>query len=154
MDIMGKRGGEQPPKPTTASSIRQSSRSEKPEQPTRRVFTAEYKQRVLREVQALMASDDRGAAGRFLRQEGIYWGNVQRWRNEAGNAELAALEPKKRGRKLSRSPSEKEIDRLKRENERLQEKLRKAEIIIDVQKKLSALLGVELPTPPDDEETP
>lgn len=154
MDLMGKRGGEQPPKPGTASAIRESGRGARPEQPTRRVYTLEFKQRVLRELAALAASGDPGAQGAFLRREGLHWATVGRWRKDAENAERAALAPKRRGRKRTKDAAADELARLRRQNERLEEKLRKAEIIIDVQKKLSALLGVELPAAPDDEETP
>lgn len=153
MDDMGKRGSGQPPKPGTASAIRETSRNDKAEleKPTKRVYTAELKQRVLRELVALAASGEKGAQGAFLRREGLHWPTVHRWRMDAAKAERAALEPKKAGRKPTRDATADEMARLRRENERLQAELQRAEIIIDVQKKLSALLGVKLPTNPDDE---
>jgi transposase len=154
MDTMGKRAGTPPPKEGTASAIRESSRAQRPDHPTKRLYTPEFKQRVLHEIAALGASGDRGAQGAFLRREGLHWATVQRWQREAEKAELSALTPKKRGRKPTRDAAGEELARLRRQNERLQEKLRKAEIIIDVQKKLSALLGVTLPPPPDEDEKP
>jgi transposase len=154
MDSMGRRGGSSPPKPETAAAIRQASQPppERPKQPAKRVYDAEFKLRVLREIEQLGASGERGAQGAFLRREGITWTHVHRWQKERDEGGLAALAPKKRGPKSRRDPATQELERLRRQNERLQEKLRKAEIIIDVQKKLAALLGVEVPVPPDEEE--
>jgi transposase len=143
--------------PRTGKAIREESRreAERPSTPTKREYTPEFKQRVIRELASLAASGERGAQGAFLRREGLHWPTVHRWQKQAEEAERAALEPKKPGRRSTRNPAEEEAARLRRENERLQEKLRQAEIIIDVQKKLSALLGVELPeTSDDEEETP
>jgi len=154
MSDMGKRGGPQPPKPGTGLAIREASAMERPEQPTKREYTPEFKQRVLRELTALAASGDRGAQGAFLRREGLHWPTVNRWQKQAERAGLSALAPKKRGRKPTRDAVTEELERLRRRNEQLEQKLRKAEIIIDVQKKLSVLLGVELPPPPDEDETP
>jgi len=153
MQDMGKRRRSGPPK--TAAEVREDGRttasSDRPARPTRRVYTAEYKQRVLEELAELKVSGDPGAAGALLRREGLYWGTIHRWRQELQRAQKAALEPRKRGRKPTRDATTEEMARLRRENERLQEKLRQAEIIIDVQKKLSVLLGVELPKVPEEE---
>jgi transposase len=155
MDSMGKRGGALPPKPETAAAIRaasQAAATERPKQATKRVYDAEFKLRVLRELDQLKASGERGAQGAFLRREGITWSHVHRWEKERDKGGLAALTPKKRGPKARTDASAKELERLRRQNERLQNELRKAEIIIDVQKKLAALLGEEVPAPPDEEE--
>src|SRR5690348_8390587 len=152
MDSMEKRGGAPPPKPGTASAIRQASQAPSAERPKKRHYEAAFKQRVLRELELLFASGERGAPGAFLRREGITWSHVHRWRQEREEGGLAALEGKKPGPKPTKDPAAKELERLRRQNERLQEKLRKAEIIIDVQKKLGALLGVEVPVPPEEEE--
>jgi transposase len=152
MDSMGKRGAE-PPKAGTAAAVRAASaKPVRPAQPTKRQFTAEFKQRVLREVDLLGASGERGAQVAFLRREGLTWTHVHRWRQERDRGGAAALEPKRRGPKPKRDPVADELARLRRQNERLQNELRKAEIIIDVQKKLAALLGEEVPVPPDEEE--
>jgi transposase len=154
MDSMGKRGTE-PPKPATASDVRAAGKAampQRPARPTKRQFTAEFKERVLREIDLLGASGERGSQVAFLRREGLAWGHVQRWQKERQRGGSAALEPKKRGPKPKRDPVAEELTRLRRQNERLQNELRKAEIIIDVQKKLAALLGEELPVPPDEEE--
>ena len=73
-----------------------------------------------------------GQIGALLRDEGLYYSNLRTWRRQRETGQLAALFPKKRGRK--EDPMARENARLKRENEKLKAKLDKAEIIIDVQK--------------------
>ena len=107
--------------------------------PKRRQFTASYKLRILKEADACTAS---GQIGALLRREGLYYSNLQTWRRQLSRGQLAGLTPKKRGRK--EDPVARENARLKRENEKLKARLDKAETIIDVQKKLSRLLGVSL----------
>jgi transposase len=119
--------------------------------PTGRVYTAEYKHRVLRELEELRVAGDRGAIGAFLRREGLYSATVMKWARARDTAEKRALAPAKRGRKRTRDPVAEENERLRKENEKLHKELRKAEIIIDVQKKLAALLGIEVPEVPDPE---
>ena len=63
------------------------------------------------------------------------------WRRERKAGTLKALAPRKRGPKSKRDPVAEENQQLRRQNERLSEDLRKAEIVIDVQKKVAALLG-------------
>ena len=109
----------------------------------RRRFTAEYKQRILKEVDAAKGS---GGSGALLRREGLYSSLLATWRNERDAGALAALTPQKRGPKSKRHPLQDETDKLRCDNARLTEQLRKAEIIIDVQKKVGTLLGWPLPT--------
>ncbi len=117
----------------------------------RRTFTAEYKQRILTEADA--ASAQPGAIGALLRREGLYSSHLVTWRRERQAGILKGLTPHKRGPKFKRSPLEEENEKLRRENQRLTEELRKAEIVIDVQKKVGALLGWPLPKA-DPEEKP
>jgi transposase-like protein len=117
----------------------------------RRIFTAEYKQRILTEADAAVAQP--GAIGALLRREGLYSSHLVTWRRERQAGILKGLTPHKRGPKSKRSPQEEEIQNLRRENQRLTEELRKAEIVIDVQKKVGALLGWPLPKA-DPEEKP
>jgi len=120
-----------------------------PERPAQaRSFTSEYKARILSELDTARSSGHWGAVAAILRREGLQRNLVARWERQRDQA----LAPQKRGRKKTRSPEADELARLKRENERLQSRLAKAETIIDVQKKLSALLGVELPTSSDGKE--
>lgn len=116
-----------------------------PERPVRRRFTAEYKLRILREADRCAQS---GQLGALLRREGLYSSHLTTWRQQRDQGTLAGLAPKRRGRKASPdAPLLAENERLKRENQRLTAKLRQAETIIDVQKKLSEILGVPLPSP-------
>ena len=116
------------------------------ERPVRRQFSAEFKQRVVREAEVARASGDPGAIGALLRREGIYSSHLATWRRQAAEGEIGSLAPKKRGPKpKAQDPSAKELAKLQRQNAKLLDDLRKAHIIIDVQKKLAALLGRELP---------
>jgi transposase-like protein len=107
--------------------------------PKRRTYTAEYKQRILEEAEAAAAT--RGGLGALLRREGLYSSLLAYWRRERAHGILEALTPQKRGPKSKRDPLEEENQKLRRQNVRLSEDLRKAHIIIDVQKKVAALLG-------------
>jgi len=130
-----------------ASEVAQATSTEVTEAPQRRRFTAEYKTDVLRRADACTAE---GAIGELLRQEGLYSSILSKWRQERERGALAALEPKKRGRKPKRRDSvTADNERLRRENARLQHRLLQAEAIIDVQKKVSQLLGISLPTVDD-----
>ena len=102
----------------------------------RRQYTAEYKLRILREVDACQGY---GEIGALLRREGVYSSSLTNWRRQRERGELDSLSPQKRGPKPD--PQAVELARLKRENERLRERLRKAEMIIDVQKKVAQMLG-------------
>jgi transposase len=117
----------------------------------RRTFTAEYKQRILAEADA--ASAQPGAIGALLRREGLYSSHLVTWRREREAGILKGLTPHRRGPKSKRNPQEEEMQKLRRENQRLTEELRKAEIVIDVQKKVGALLGWPL-AKADPEEKP
>ena len=117
----------------------------------RRTFTAEYKQRILAEADAGVAQP--GAIGALLRREGLYSSHLVTWRRERQAGILKGLTPHQRGPKSKRNPQQEEMQKLRRENQRLTEELRKAEIVIDVQKKVGALLGWPLPKA-DPEEKP
>lgn len=113
----------------------------------RRRFTAEYKLRILKLADACT---EPGSLGALLRREGLYSTNLATWRRQRDEGTLSALTPKKRGRKeVGRDPMRLENEKLRKENERLTKRLRHAEIIIDVQKKVSQMLGVPL-TPPEE----
>jgi len=122
------------------------------EKPVRRRFIAEYKLRILQEADRCTAS---GQLGALLRREGLYSSLLSTWRRQRDEGTLAGLTPKRRGRKASPdAPVIAENDRLRRENLRLTAKLRQAETIIEVQKKLSEILGIPLPPPDSNERTP
>jgi transposase len=109
--------------------------------PKRRTYTAEYKQRILAEAAAAIP----GGVGALLRREGLYSSLLAYWRRERADGIREALTPRKRGPKSKRHPMDEEIQKLRRQNARLTEDLRKAELIIDVQKKVAALLGRPIP---------
>src|SRR5215470_17119186 len=111
--------------------------------PKRRTYTAEYKQRILEEAETAAAT--RGGLGALLRREGLYSSLLTYWRRERANAILEALTPQKRGPKSRRNLLEEEVQKLRRQNARLSEELRKANLIIEVQKKVAALLGHPIP---------
>ena len=118
---------------------------EVPDKAVRRRFTAEYKRRILTLADACTET---GSLGALLRREGLYASNLNTWRYQRERGVLSALTPKKRGRKESvRDPLVAENEKLRRENERITKRLRQAEIIIDVQKKVSQILGIPLATP-------
>jgi regulator of replication initiation timing len=75
----------------------------------------------------------------------LYSSHLVCWRRERAAGILEALTSQKRGPKSKRNPWAEENEKLRRENARLAEKLRKAEIIIEVQKKVAALLGHSIP---------
>ncbi len=115
----------------------------------RRRFTAEYKRSILDQAEACR---EEGAIGALLRREGLYSSHLTTWRRQRQQGELEGLTPKKRGRKPTRDPLAEENRRLRAENTRLARQLQQAETIIDVQKKVSTLLGITLPETPSDEE--
>ncbi len=104
----------------------------------RRQFTASYKLRILEEADACKP----GAVGALLRREALYSSHLTAWRRQRDQGMLAAFQSR-RGRP-SKDPAAAELARLRLENERLTHKLVVAETIIDVQKKVSALLGITL----------
>ena len=109
---------------------------------SRRQYTAQYKLRILEEADRCT---EPGELGALLRREGLYSSYLSRWRRAREEGKLAALSSKKRGRKSSADPTlEEEIAKLRREKKDLQVRLAQAETIIDVQKKLSGLLGIKL----------
>jgi transposase-like protein len=101
-----------------------------------RQFTAEYKKRILDEADSCTTPTQRGA---LVRREGLYSSHLTAWRRQRAHGILDGLAPKKRG--VKPDPFALENAQLRREIEQLQEQLHRAETIIDVQKKVSQLLG-------------
>jgi len=121
------------------------------EKPVRRRFDAKYKLRIL---ELADRCTEVGQLGQLLRREGLYCSHLTTWRHQREEGTLAALQPKRRGRKApSQTPLVQENERLRRENEQLAERLRQAETIIDVQKKISEMLGRPPHNPNDHEKT-
>lgn len=120
-----------------------------PEKPVRRRFTAEYKIRILGEADRCTQP---GQLGALLRREGLYSSHLNTWRQQRDAGALAGLAPKRRGRKpQADDPLVAENQRLRRENQQLAGKLRQAEAIIEVQKKLSELWGMPRTSPDSSE---
>jgi len=114
----------------------------------RRQYTAEYKLRILREVEACQGH---GEVGALLRHEGLYSSLLGKWRQQRESGSLAGLSAHRRGPKVDEQAVE--LARLQRENKRLLEKLKRAELIMDVQKKVAQMLGVTLADHNLDEES-
>ena len=108
---------------------------EVPEKKPRRKFTAKYKLQILQEADACTES---GQLGALLRSKGLYSSNLTTWRKQRDRGLLDALSPKKRGRK-------------EKETERLRRKLKRAETIIEFQKKISEILGIPQEDLPEEE---
>jgi transposase-like protein len=115
------------------------------ERPVRRTFDRDYKLRILQEADACTES---GQLGALLRREGLYSSHLTAWRRQRTAGTLAGLAPKRRGRKAQAvDPLAEENRRLRRENQRLATRLKQAETIIEVQKKVSEILGIPLNRP-------
>jgi len=105
----------------------------------RRVFTAEYKRRILKAADACATP---GAVGALLRREGLYSSHLVVWRRARARGELAALTPKKRGRKPTPvDPRARRIAELERHLAQLTARAERAEGLVELQKKLAVLLG-------------
>jgi len=117
---------------------------EVPEKAARRRFTVEYKLQILRQAEVC---GEGGGVGALLRREGLYSSHLTTWRRQRDAGILSGLRPKPRGRKANPiHPLEVENEQLRKENSRLQKRLKQAELIIEVQKKISQMLGIPLET--------
>lgn len=113
----------------------------------RRRFTADYKLKVIGEADKC---EKAGEIGALLRREGLYWSNLSNWRKQRASGELAGLTAKKRGPQgLEKNPLAERVKELERENGRLQRRADLAEGIVELQKKVSAILGIGLAKSPE-----
>lgn len=117
---------------------------EVPEKAKRRQFSVEYKLRILEEADR---ATEPGEIGSLLRREGLYSSHLVDWRRQRAQGTLPGRRPGRRGR----HPLEAKNKALAAENERLRRRLEQAETVIEVQKKLSRLLGLEQETTGSDE---
>lgn len=117
------------------------------DKPKRRVFEPEYKLEILERLEECRGK--RGAVGELLRKEGLYAAQVAKWREETEEALTGAF-IKKRGPKPNlEAKAEKRVAQLERELARVSEQLRQAEVVIEVQKKISEILGIKQPPEAD-----
>lgn len=131
----------------TNGTATRSRNREVPEKPQRRRFTTEEKLRILRDVDACMP----GTVGALLRREGIYSSHVAAWRQARDRGDLDPGSLRKRAkRKNDDQVSRRRIAELERENRRLQRRLERAELILEIQKKAQGLLR-ELESPENTE---
>lgn len=110
----------------------------------RRSFTIEYKTWVVQEAARLRGS---GEIGELLRREGLFSSQLTMWRQQYQTGGRHALS-QKRGPKARPDSVSANVARLERENAKLREQLTRAELVIDIQKKVSTLLGIRLTEPP------
>ena len=116
------------------------------ERARRRQFTATYKLEILQEADGCHAP---GQLGALLRREGLYSSHLRDWRGQRTQGTLNALTPHRRGRPPT-PPHEIELARLRHENDRLTRQLAAAEAIVEIQKKVSALLALTQPSDDSD----
>jgi transposase-like protein len=110
---------------------------------SRRRFTAEYKRKILREADACR---EPGTIGALLRREGLYSSHLTTWRGQRERGELAGLTPKKRGpAPQPKNPLAAKVAALEREVTRYKVRAARAEALVDLQKKVAALLGTAQP---------
>ncbi len=116
--------------------------------PKRRRFTSAYKARI---VEKALACTEPGEIGALLRREGLHSSALTLWRRQYKTGALKALNDTKRGRKRTSDARDVELQKLRRDNAKLTKKLKQAEAIIDIQKKVAALLGNPIETSEDTE---
>jgi transposase len=125
-----------PPPPTPGAEIEVVAKAQ------RRRFTAEYKRRIVRAADRCTTT---GAIGALLRREGLYASYLTTWRAARDRGELEGLAPKQRGPKVEPpDPREKKRAEQEREITRLTKRAERAEALVEIQKKVAALLGVPL----------
>jgi transposase len=123
-------------------------RAEVSERPARRRFAAEYKLRI---VEGANAVSESGAIGALLRREGLYSSHLVEWRRQYRAGPLSSL-ARPRGRPKP-NPLAAENERLRRTNTRLEQRFATAERIIEIQGRVSELLGIPLAQSTDDDES-
>lgn len=112
-------------------------------QVSRRHFSAKYKKQILDDVAACTAL---GEIGALLRREGLYSSHLTKWRAQAERGRFAGLEPKKRGPvPQATDPRDKRLAELEKELRDVTRRAERAEALVEIQKKLSELLGIALP---------
>ncbi len=119
------------------------------EKPKRRRFTAEYKLKILDEVDNCSGPGD---VGKILRREGLYSSYLAQWRRQRERGAQQGLSVQKRGRKKKKEAMSPEMKALRKENRRLKNRLERVELMLEFQKKTSEMLGIPLSSPENDED--
>jgi transposase len=136
---------------TKTSSSTSSPPTEVSEKAARRRFTAKYKLRIL---EAVEACTELGEIGALLRREGLYTSHLTHWRDARRKGSLGALAPKKRGPKVVEADArDARIVDLERDLRRATARAERAEALIELQKKVSQILGIVLPEPSDEKDS-
>jgi len=129
-------------------SARSTRGSEISERPKRRRFSAEEKRRILNAADACAP----GTLGALLRHEGIYSSLLAAWRAQRNRGDFdAGVLRKRASRKSEDQALQRRNAELEREIRKLNRRLQRAELILDIQKKAAGLLGIELKSPEIDE---
>jgi transposase len=127
---------------TGSNGVKSSAEVEVVAKAERRRFTADYKLKVLREADHCKQP---GEIGALLRREGLYWSNLATWRKQRELGELAGLSARKRGpQRREKNPLAERVRELERDNTGLKRRAERAEGIVELQKKISQILGIEL----------
>ena len=117
--------------------------------PKRRRFTSAYKLHILQETDSCT---EPGQIGQILRREGLYASQLTKWRQQRQEGVLKSLSNNTKGRKPKTEPlMANRLDELEKENEELRKKLKQAEAVIGVQKKISELFGITVESLPMNE---
>lgn len=111
----------------------------------RRRYSAAEKIRILKAAETALASGERGALEALLRREGIYSSHLSAWRQQFAARGRGGLAPSTPGRKPKLSATERELLASRKRNAQLEQKLKVAHAIIELQKKAHAVLGIALP---------
>ena len=110
--------------------------------PRRCIFTAQDKLRILADTDR---AADTGGIAAILRREGFYSSALTDWRRQRDAGAFGALTPARRGPKIAEpNPLAAEVALLQKENARLALRLKRAEAVMEVQKKVAELLGIPL----------
>jgi len=117
------------------------------EKPERRRFSAEYKLKIVEEAERCV---EPGEVGALLRREGLYSSHLANWRKQYREGALHGLRDSKRGRKTKpRNPLSGRVQELERDKRKLEKKVRQLELMVEVQKKVSEMLGIDMESPED-----
>lgn len=116
------------------------------ERPKYRRYTVHYKLKIVKLAEACKRP---GEIGALLRREGLYWSMLSKWRQQRDQGKLFKSGMHDDADKAQRATLRRENEKLHKENDRLSVRLKQAETIIEIQKKVSGMLGISLPTQED-----